>query len=70
MATMGGSKYFVIFVDDYYRYTWLYLLHHKSNLPKAYHEFALMIETQFSSTIKILQADNDMAYKESSLLHF
>lgn len=25
-ATMGGSRYFVIFVDDFSLYTWIYLL--------------------------------------------
>jgi hypothetical protein len=31
-ATIGGSKYFVIFVDDFSRYTWIYLLHNRSEL--------------------------------------
>jgi hypothetical protein len=31
-ATVGGSKYFVIFVDDFSRYTWIYLMHNRSEL--------------------------------------
>ena len=29
--TKGGSLYYVLFVDDYTRYTWIYLLKHKSD---------------------------------------
>ena len=31
-ATVGGSKYFVIFVDDFSRYTWIYFMHNRSEL--------------------------------------
>jgi hypothetical protein len=48
IPTMGGSCYFVIFVDDYSRYTWLYLLQNRSKLPKIYSEFQKMVQTQFS----------------------
>jgi hypothetical protein len=32
VPTEGGSRYFVIFLDDYSRYTWIYLLQHRSEL--------------------------------------
>ena len=31
--TMRGSHYFVIFVDDFSRYTWIYLIKNQSELP-------------------------------------
>ncbi|GLT64262.1 hypothetical protein SLA2020_367660 [Shorea laevis] len=65
---MGGSRYFVIFVDDYSRYTWLYLLQNRSELPKIYFEFQKMVHTQFSRNIKIFRSDNAMEYLESSFL--
>jgi hypothetical protein len=39
-ATVGGSKYFVIFVDDFSRYTWIYLMHNRSELAQIYRTFA------------------------------
>ena len=39
VPTEGGSKYFVIFVDDFSRYTWIYLLHHRSELVSIYQTF-------------------------------
>ncbi|KAJ9555827.1 hypothetical protein OSB04_010441 [Centaurea solstitialis] len=68
--SMGGARYFVIFIDDHTRFTWIYLMKHRSELPQLYITFTRMIQTQFLKPIKILRADNAMEYKESSLLAF
>jgi transposase InsO family protein len=68
IPTMGGSRYFVIFVDDYSRYTWLYLLQNRFELPKIYSEFQRMVQTQFSRNIKFFRSDNAMEYRESTFL--
>jgi hypothetical protein len=39
ILTMGRSRYFVIFVDNYSRYTWFYPLQNWSKLSKIYFEF-------------------------------
>ena len=36
VPTKKGSKYFVMFVDDFSLYTWIYLLHHRSELASIY----------------------------------
>ena len=69
-ATIGGSKYFVIFVDDFSRYTWIYLMHNYSELAQIYRTFAQMISTQFSKIIKIFCTDNSMEYRDSQFLDF
>jgi hypothetical protein len=68
IPTMGGSRYFVTFVDDYSQYTWLYLLQNRSELPKIYSGFQKMVQTQFSQNIKIFRFDNAMEYHESTFL--
>ena len=69
-TTVGESKYFVIFVNDFSRYTWIYLMHNRSKLTQIYRTFAQMISTQFSKPIKIFCTDNAMEYRNSQFLDF
>ena len=68
VSTEGGSKYFVIFVDDFSRYTWIYLLHHRSELVSIYQKFHKMIETQFNHIVKVFRLDNAQEYNDKSFL--
>ncbi|KAL4010710.1 hypothetical protein IC575_027725 [Cucumis melo] len=68
--TVNGYRYFVLFIDDYSRFTWIYFLRNRSSLYQIYVDFANMIQTQFSSKIKILRTDNAMEYKDSRFLSF
>ena len=43
ITTQGGSHYFVIFVDDFSRYTWIYLFKNRSELYQIYRDFTRMI---------------------------
>ena len=63
ITTQGGSCYFIIFVDDFSRYTWIYLFKNRSELYHIYHDFSKMIETRFSKPIKVFRSDNAQEYK-------
>ena len=72
ISTPGGSHYFVIFVDDFSRYTWIYLFKNRFELYQIYRDFTKMIETQFSKPIKVFRSDNAQEYKApefTSILH-
>ena len=60
--SIGGSRYFVVFVDDYSRYSWIFHMKHCSELLQVYSNFAKKVETQFSKCIKIFQSDNAFEY--------
>ncbi|KAL0534566.1 hypothetical protein IC582_028857 [Cucumis melo] len=63
-------RYYVLFIDDFSRYTWIYFLKHRFELSRTYIEFANMIRTQFSCPIKTLRTNNALEYKGSTLLSF
>jgi hypothetical protein len=69
-STMVGSRYFVLFIDDYSRFTWIYMMKNRHELPQIYINFAKMIQTQFSKAIKVLRRNNAMEYRDSKLLSF
>ena len=50
ISSIGGSWYFVVFVDDYSSYSWIFNMKHHSELLQVYSNFAKMVETQFFQT--------------------
>ena len=55
-------RYFVTFIDDYSRFTWIYFLRTKAEVFTVFQTFVAYIETQFSTTIKIFRSDNGGEY--------
>lgn len=60
-----GNKYYVSFIDDYSRFTWVYIIHAKSDVFIVFTQFLAMVENQFSSQIKTLCSDSgeDMSHQ-------
>jgi hypothetical protein len=52
-----GHQYFVFFIDNYTRYTWIYFLKHKSEVFDAFIQFEKMIDGQFNTKIRAFQSD-------------
>ena len=55
-------KYYVIFVDDFTRFTWLFLIKHKSEVFTVFLHFKALVENQFGSKIKTLRTDGGGEY--------
>lgn len=70
LLPLGGSRYFVIFIDDFSRFTWIYMMKHQSELPELNIKFATMVHTQYSNVIKNFRCDNALKYRDSKLLTF
>lgn len=64
--THVGCSYFVTLVDDRSRYTWVYLIKHKSDVLLIILRFFKLIETQFSKVIKTFRTYNahELGFKE------
>ncbi|XP_065634696.1 uncharacterized protein LOC111997374 isoform X1 [Quercus suber] len=65
-----GFRYFVIFVDDYSRVTYLYLMKERSKLYSIFKSFYMEIKTQFKASLRIFRSDNAREYFHTSLSQF
>lgn len=68
--SLSSFKYFVTFVDDCSRATWLYLLKHKSDVTVAFKSFPSMVCTQFNTKIQIMRLNNGGEYLSRDLTSF
>ena len=52
-----GFVYYVLFIDDYSHFIWLYPLKLKSDFYDTFIQFQTFVENQYSTRIKIFQSD-------------
>jgi hypothetical protein len=55
--SFGCKKYYVSFINDYNKFTWIYLLHHKSEVFKFFVEFQSLVERMLNRKILAVQSD-------------
>jgi hypothetical protein len=61
--SIGGSIYFLMFIDEFSRKIWIYFLRHKSeNFPKL-KEFKVEVEKQSGKYVKTLRSNGGGEYK-------
>ena len=60
MATtsLSGYVYYVSFIDDFSRKTWIYFMKGKNKVFGKFKEFKALIENLFEKKIKIFRLDN------------
>ncbi|RVW54646.1 Retrovirus-related Pol polyprotein from transposon TNT 1-94 [Vitis vinifera] len=70
IKNVTGTRWFVSFIDDHTRLTWVFLMKEKSETSQIFKNFKNMIQTQFQSKIQILKSDNARDYFNSILGEF
>lgn len=56
-ASVGRFTYYVSFIDDYSKFTWLYLICHESEVFSCFTNFQALVERQFNRKIRTVQTD-------------
>ena len=67
-----GYMYYVTFIDDFSRCTWMFLMRGRSELFTILKNFCCEISTQFGKTIRTLRSDNAneyFSYPFNSFMH-
>ena len=70
IPTLSGARYFVTFIDECTRMTWISLLSNKSDVTTAFQELYKMVSTQYQYKIRVLQSDNGREYLNATLKSF
>ena len=58
LTSLSGYVYYVTFIDDYSRNTWVYFLKSKDEGFGKFKEFKALVENLSEINIKIIRSDN------------
>ena len=61
-TSKGGAEYFVLFMDDFSRYSFVYFLRKKNEALDAFRKFKTLVENQLGRRIRKLRTDNGGEY--------
>lgn len=65
--SIGNSKYFLTFLDDFSRKIFVYFLRTKDEVPAVVDNFIRMVENQTNHKVKTLRTDNGREYLNATL---
>ena len=57
-SSLSRYVYYVYFIDDFSRKTWIYFMKNKDEVFSKFKEFKSLIENHTEKKIKIFQSDN------------
>ncbi|MGG7011633.1 UNVERIFIED_CONTAM: DDE-type integrase/transposase/recombinase, partial [Limosilactobacillus fermentum] len=65
--SVTGFKFYMILLDDFSHYLWVFPLRHKSDATSHLNSFVAYMKNHFNTTIKTVQCDNGTEYRNSPL---
>lgn len=68
--SLDNSNYFLTFIDDFTKKSWIYLLKTKDEAFEYFKEFKAMVENQSNYVIKILRSDRGGEYMSREFQNF
>lgn len=66
----GENKYFILFIDDFTRMTWVFFMRQKSEVFTIFKKFKSFVEKQSGHFIKVLRSDNGKEYTSNEFGKF
>ena len=61
-----SQKYFVTFIDEKSKYTWVTLIPSKDRVLEAFMNFQAYVTNQYNATVKVLRSDNGGEYTSNA----
>jgi hypothetical protein len=67
-SSLSGCEYYLTFIDDHWRKTWIYFLKAKSDVFKRFQEFKALVENQTGKRMKVLRSNNGGEYASTEFV--
>lgn len=61
-VSSNGNKYFLIFINDFLRMCYVYLLKQKSDVTVVFSKFKVMVKNQAHNRIKMVKSNSGTEY--------
>ncbi|KAI3748202.1 hypothetical protein L6452_11132 [Arctium lappa] len=69
LTSLSGYKYYILFLDDFSHFLWVFPLRVKSDVFQAFSTFRAYVVNQFKTYIQSFQCDNSHEFNNTKLLH-
>ena len=66
VSSLGGSRYYVIFIDDSTQKTWVYFIKKKYDVFESFKKWIALVENETWKKLKCLRLDNGGEYCSKS----
>jgi IS30 family transposase len=67
---MSGKLYVLVSIDDYSRYSWVFLLESKDKVFEHFQSLALRLNNEHPSYLKDIRSDNGTEFRKASFNPF
>jgi len=68
--SFSGKRYFITFIDDFSRKTWVYFLKEKSKAFEVFKKFKVMVEKEIDRQIKVVRSDRGGEYTSTTFMEY
>jgi hypothetical protein len=69
-ASLTRSLYYVVFIDDFSRKSWIFFMKTKGHVFSRFQEFKALVENQTGKKIRVLRSDNGGEYTSKEFMDF
>jgi transposase InsO family protein len=63
--SVRGFKYYISFIDDFSKFSWIYMMHDRSEVPRIFLQFQSHVECLLDTKIKYVQSDWGGEYQKT-----
>jgi hypothetical protein len=70
VRSMGGKWYVLVIIDDYSRYTWVFILESKDEVFEHFQSLALRLNNEHPNFLKVIHSDNGTEFRNASFNDF